>query len=80
MTKPQFAILEITNQWEIIENKGKFIRTETTFSYIYDTYNYDDYFVVFFCLIVSPGEINCRCFASIENIRYFINSIDRPMS
>ena len=80
MIKQHFELLGITRQQEIIETEGKFMQTQAIGNYICDTYQYDDYFVIFFCLIAHSGEPNCRCFENSNHIQLFINSIDRPMS
>ena len=80
MTKLEFVSLDITQQQDLIKMHGKFIKSQAVGNYLCDTYQYEAFYVIFFCLIARPGITNCQCFDNTNHIRHFINSIDRPMS
>jgi len=80
MTKYSFEQLDITQQQELTEQYGEFLRTQTVENYIYDTYLYDTFYVVYYCSIDNPGEPRCKCFATTDFVENFIRSVDYPMS
>jgi len=78
MTKDDFGLLDVSQQEELVQKYGEFVHTKIIGQHLCDVYMYDTFYVLFYYLLDDVGIVKSHCFNSVNNIEFYINSIEGP--